>query len=109
MASRREKELQYLKQQFDNHKGDWLTMEGVNKYRQLANKINSIDSQLVGERSALCHQMMNEYGITELEATNIINGYNASDYVRKYERIRHQIPLNIDDKKVAKFEDDEQE
>lgn len=48
-----------------------------------------------GERRKLCKQIMEEYGITEIEATNILNGYCAYDYIAKYERIRTQTPLKI--------------
>ena len=27
---------------------------------------------------------MDEYGVTEIEAINIVNGYNTADYVQKY-------------------------
>lgn len=109
MASRKEKELAYLKILFEKHQGEWLDWAGVEKYRQLSNQLPSNDQQLIGERRKLCYQMMEEYGVTELEATNVINGYNTSDYVQKYHRIRHQIPLNIDEKKAKSIAEDEQE
>ena len=39
MASRKEKELAYLKKLFENHKGDWLDWDGVEKYRCLAKNL----------------------------------------------------------------------
>lgn len=107
MASRKEKELAYLKKLFENHKGDWLDWEGVEKYRCLAKQLTNNDLQLIGERRKLCYQMMEEYGVTELEATNIINGYHAADYVTKYHRIRYQIPLKTDDNVKKTLEEDD--
>lgn len=39
--------------------------------------LTSNDLQLIGEKRMLCYQMMEEFEVTELEATNIINGYHA--------------------------------
>lgn len=36
-----------------------------------------------------------KYGVTELEAINILNGKCISDYVEKYNRIKNLIPLNV--------------
>lgn len=95
MASRLEKDIEYLKKAFENHKGKWLTPEAVEKYQKLAAKLPSSDNQMTGERRELCIQFMKEYGVTELEALNIINGHRAYDYIAKYERIRTQTPLKI--------------
>ena len=43
----------------------------------------------------MCFEIMEEYGIDEIEATNIINGYGSKNYVVKYSRIRNQVPLRI--------------
>lgn len=77
------------------------------KIKTFAKELTSNDVQLIGEKRKLCYQMMEEYGITELEATNIINGYHAGDYVMKYHRIRYQIPLKVDEKKQTNLEEDE--
>ena len=52
-----------------------------------------MSGELTGEKRKICLQMLEEYGITEIEATNILNGYGTSDYIGKYERIRNGIPL----------------
>ena len=48
---------------------------------------------------------MEEYGVEEIEAINIINGGNSYDCIAKYERIRTQTPLMI--KKDSKDNSDE--
>lgn len=95
MTSRYENDLEWLKMSLESHEGDWLTWEAVNKYRKLAEQLSENNQECIGERRELCEQMMKEYGITELEAVNILNGHHAADYVRKYKRIREQIPLDI--------------
>lgn len=105
MASQIEKDKEYLRKAFIGHKGKWLTMEAVEEYQRLASKLTD-SNMLAGERRKLCMQLMEEYGVTELEAINILNGNRASDYVTKYERIRTQTPLMI---KKEKKEDGEKE
>lgn len=108
MASRLEQDKQWLKQKLDEHQGkDWLTWEAVRKYCDRAKQLNNTGQQSSGERRELCQQIMQEYGITELEAVNIINGYGAADYIRKYERIKNQTALKIDENKQKNIEEEE--
>ncbi|MBQ8279061.1 MAG: hypothetical protein IJZ23_04395 [Roseburia sp.] len=95
MASRKEKDIAYLKKALKNHKGKWLTEEAVREYQKRAKAIFGAERECVRERRTLCVQLMQDYGITELEAINILNGYRANDYIAKYERIRTQTPLDI--------------
>ena len=76
-------------------KGRWLTIEAVEEFQRLAKKLQDINGQLIGERRKLCERLMKEYGVTELEATNIVNGNSVMDYLKKYDRIRTQTPLQI--------------
>lgn len=92
MASRRENELKYLEAVRKHHKGRWLDREGVIKYQNIAKRICTMSGDLTGERRKICLQKMEEYGITEIEAINILNGHGAIDYIAKYERIRTGIP-----------------
>ena len=95
MKSRVKEDIKYLKKAFNKHKGKWLDEDGVSKYQKLAKELPTTITDMTGEKRKLCLQMMQEYDITEIEATNIINGKNASDYIAKYERIRTQTPLQI--------------
>lgn len=106
MSSRLQKDKEYLEREYRLHKGDWLTQEVVAEFQRLANKLPDSNEQMIGERRRLCMRLVQEYGVTELEALNIINGKHAMDYVAKYERIREQISLYIPKDKVQK-EDDE--
>ena len=100
--------MKWLKEELDKHQGDWLTWEGVRKYQKLAEEIGENDRQIIGGRSRLCRQMMEEYGITQIEAINILNGFHAGDYVNKYHRIKNQIPLNVK-KETANYIDEDED
>jgi len=107
MASRTEKDIEHLKKAYINHKGGWLTDEVVAEFQKLAVKLPHEEGQAIGEKRKLCIRLMEEYGVTELEAVNIINGNRTSDYVTKYHRIQNQIPLMINnDKEGAKDEEE---
>ena len=96
---RKEAELKYLKKKLISHKGKWLTEDAVEEIQKRAEKLPDTYGQMIGERRKLCFEIMEEYDIDEIEATNIINGRWAANYVTKYYRIRNQIPLDIKKKK----------
>lgn len=108
MASRKQEDIKYLANALKNHKGKWLDEEGVKKYRLMDNQLFSTTREMTGERRKLCQQMMEEYDITEIEATNILNGYWANDYIAKYERIRTQTPLKINNEEKKKDDIEEE-
>lgn len=45
--------------------------------------------------------MQEKYGVTELEAINILNGYHIRDYVERYYRIMNCIPDGIDQQEIC--------
>ena len=49
---------------------------------------NPID---VGERRELRIELQKWFGLTEIEAINILNGNGITDYVNKYYRIKNEI------------------
>ena len=56
--------------------------------------------QYVGMVRELGEELQKKYGVTELEAINILRNYNVSDYVNKYYRIKNLIPLRISEETV---------
>ena len=79
------------------HRGDWLTQEVAEKYEAKSWVYRVLnDNQYTGKVRKIGEKLQEKYGVTELEAINILNGNHASDYVQKYFRIRHRIPLTID-------------
>ena len=93
------KKLEYIRREKMNHKGEWLTVEGAEEYVARAKKLLSRNPVDVGERRELRTELQERYGLTELEAINILNGNLINDYVNKYYRIKNEIV----DKDIADF------
>lgn len=75
------------------HKGEWLTKEICLKYKEEAQSINEFDSQDVRKHKELRMELQERYGLTQIEAINILNGNNIADYVNKYNRVMMRQPL----------------
>lgn len=75
------------------HTGEWLTKEVCEEYQALAKKANSNDPQDIEKRRELRFELQSKYGLTEIEAVNILNGNNVTDYLNKYSRIMTRTPL----------------
>lgn len=86
-----EKKLRRLQQQKLAHKGEWLTKEAAEMYHKKANALADNGKQDIGERRKLRIELQEKYGILELEAANIINGFYINDYVNKYYCIENEI------------------
>lgn len=75
------------------HAYEWLTDESVGECRRkygsaLQRGENEVDAEMK------CRMELQQiYGLTELEATNVLRGYHARDYISKYRRIRELIPI----------------
>ena len=79
--------------EYNRHKGGWITADVARMYaakswiwRVLA------DGQYIGKVREIGEELQKEYGVTELEAINILNENNVDDYLNKYYRIQHRIP-----------------
>ena len=72
------------------HKGEWLTAAVCDKYREEAASINDFDPQDVRRHRELREELQSIYGLTEIEAVNILNGNNIADYLLKYKRIMNR-------------------
>lgn len=95
-----------VNEQYRNHKGKWLTMETVEKYQARVRMLDISSNEMIGTKYEIMLEIMAEYGVTQLEATNILNGFHVADYVNKYYRIQNKIPLDIKEKNTSKSEDD---
>lgn len=76
------------------HTGEWLTREVCEDYRKRAEAINKNDCQDIDKHRELSKELQTKYGITQIEAINILNGNNITDYVNKYTRIMNRIPIS---------------
>ena len=70
-----------------------IRVSGSLTRRERASDIAGDAPEFVGEKRKLALEMMERFGITELEALNILNGENLPDIVAKYDRIRNLIPI----------------
>ena len=95
--------------QYRKHKGEWLTSEVAHAYRKKAEALGTANLELTGERRRLYEELKTKYGVTDVEAVDILNGYRISDYVDKYYRIKNLIPINRKVEKGKKKEDDEED
>ena len=83
-----EKKLAKLKSQLENHKGEWLTIEACQEYYNRAQALPPNGCQDIGERRRLRIELQEKYGIAEIEAINIVNGFHFQEYVQNYDNIR---------------------
>lgn len=84
------------------HKGDWLTKEVAYKYAAKSWVYRVIYcNQYIREVREISEELQKKYGVTELEAINILSGHNVSDYVHKYYRIKNLIPLRVDQQEIC--------
>ena len=69
--------IEYLLKEKAKHKGKWLTWDAVNEYRRRAQNLKKSSGEITKELRLLVLELMDEYGVTEIEAINIVNGYNT--------------------------------
>lgn len=84
------------------HRGGWLTEDVVRKFQAKSWIYRELyDHQYIAEVREIGQELQEEYGVTELEAINILNGHNVEDYLNKYDRIQHKIPLMVDEQAIC--------
>ena len=84
----------WVEKQYGIHKKNgfqWLDSKVVNQYYRLFENSN----RTIRVQKALCDELIQIYGVTEVEAMNILRGCNVGDYINKYERIRTKTPVNV--------------
>lgn len=67
---------------------EWLTNDICREYMRKARELPGDNGADIGQRRALRIELQNRCDITELEAINILNGYNISLYVSRYEKMK---------------------
>ena len=77
---------------------EWLTAEICHEYKKRAELLSGTDGQDIGARRTLRMELQKRCHITEIEAVNILNGYNVDLYVHKYDgRIGVMVKLQRED------------
>ena len=84
------------------HRGDWLTADVARKFEAKSWVYRELyDYQYIAEVREIGQELQKEYGVTELEAINILNGHNVEEYINKYYRIQHKIPLMVNEQEIC--------
>lgn len=103
LKQRRLNATEWVNKQHKRHMREgfkWLDLEAARKYYM---KFMEMNQDATSQRR-LADELMKTYGVTDVEAINILHGRNVGDYISKYERIRDKIPVNI--KKLVDMEDE---
>lgn len=89
----------YLDQQHRLHKGDWITMDIMKDYAKRGSVWYRVYAgQYIKELRKLGNELIEKYGVTEIQAINIVSGQRKlfEDYFRIYESIRTRDVGRID-------------
>ncbi|MCR5356894.1 MAG: hypothetical protein K6E63_05760 [Lachnospiraceae bacterium] len=79
-----------------DHKGLWLTLDVAREYAARSRIYRAENgNQYSGKVREIGEELRKLYGLTDIEARNILFGQNVVDYVNKYNRIRNMIPVGI--------------
>lgn len=72
----------------------WFSQEVGEEYKKRALALGCNTSD-VGARRQLRIELQEKYGLTEVEALNVLNGFHITEYANKYKRIKNMIPTEI--------------
>ena len=81
----------------------WFTKEVGDEYFERAKSLGESPND-VGARRILRMELQQKYGLLEVEALNVLNGYHIQEYVEKYKRIQKRTPTEI----IRRSKDDEE-
>ena len=94
--------VQRVKRDRALHRGGWLTTEVARKYAAKSWIYRVVEgNQYVGEVRRIGDELRELYGVTELEAINILFEHNVNDYVTKYYRMKNEIPDYVSDQYIC--------
>ena len=96
--------LRRVMAEHDRHRGKWLNADAVRKYQAKAWIFREYEgNQYCGMVKKIGEELQEEYGVTELEAYNILleNSTNVKDCLAKYYNIQHLIPARVDEQWIC--------
>lgn len=67
----------------------WLDSDTASRYYKKYMETN----RDAASQKRLSDELRKIYGVTDIEAINIVNGRNVGDYINKYERIKTRTPV----------------
>lgn len=84
------------------HKGEWLDAEVVRIYETKSWVWRVLTGGLyIGKVVEIAAELRRNYGVTEIEAINILFGRNTNDYIQKYYRIKNRIPNAVNEQAIC--------
>ena len=84
--------LKWVNKQHEIHERNnykWLDSDAASKYHKKYMETN----RDAASQKRLSDELRKIYGVTDIEAINILNGRNVGDYIGKYERIKTHTPV----------------
>lgn len=98
-----ESAFQRVCQENYRHKGDWLTKDVADFYSKKGSILLLIEGgQNVRTVRQTVNELIEKYGVTEVEALNILKGCHVNEYISKYDRIRRMIPMSVDEDRIMR-------
>lgn len=89
-------------EEHNRHRGAWIDAKVAEKYAAMSWVWRVMSGgQYIGKVREIGEELQHEYGVTELEAINILNDKNVKDYLNKYYRIQHKIPIDVNEQSIC--------
>ncbi len=96
--------LRRVRAEHDRHRGKWLNADAVRKYQAKSWIFREYEgNRYCGMVRKIGEELQEEYGVTELEAYNILleKSTNVKDCLTKYYNIEHMIPAQVDEQWIC--------
>lgn len=86
----------------NRHRGRWLTTEIAEQYAAKSWVYRVCEgNQYCGKVREIGEELQELYGVTEIEAINILFEHNVVDYVNRYYRMKNKIPVYVDEQQIC--------
>lgn len=76
-----------------------LTLDICREYREKARQLNTLNSGDIGPRKVLRQELQQIYGLSEVQAINVLNGYMIQDILMLVSNKRNGKVITIDEEK----------
>lgn len=77
--------LTYIENHLCIHKLEYLDNEAAHQFKLLGEMLQNDNRLDAGARRIIRLEIMKKYGLLEVEALNLLNGFHLEDYVDKYQ------------------------
>lgn len=77
--------LAYIENHICIHKFEYLNNEAAHQFKSLGEMLQNDNRLDAGARRIVRLEIMKKYGLLEVEAVNLLNGYHLEDYADKYQ------------------------